>query len=264
MLANPFTKALWETRRSLIGWVLGVSGVGALYAVFWPAMETPEMQEAMASFPQDILDALNYDNLTTASGYLSGSVYGLLVPILVTVFAIGGGTRAVAGDEEAGTLDLLLAHPLSRTRLAMHRVAALLTCLAVITVVLGLVLSAMIVPVGLDGVSVRDLAAMTVHLTLFGATFLALAFAIGAAIGGKGRTLASSSGIAVLAYLAATVIPQVEGLEWVRNLSPYYWYSGEDPLVNGVQTGHALLLAGLTAVLVATGVWRFNRRDVAT
>jgi ABC-2 type transport system permease protein len=49
-------------------------------------------------------------------------------------------------------------------------------------------------------------------------------------------------------------------LEWTRDLSP--WQGGE-PLKNGLQTSDALLLLAVTAVLVAAGSWRFNRRDVA-
>jgi ABC-type transport system involved in multi-copper enzyme maturation permease subunit len=40
---------------------------------------------------------------------------------------IAAGTRAVAGDEEAGTLELILAHPVSRRGLALRRLGAALT-----------------------------------------------------------------------------------------------------------------------------------------
>ena len=39
-----------------------------------------------------------------------------MLPLLLLVYAIGAGSRAIAGEEESGTLDLLLAHPLSRRR----------------------------------------------------------------------------------------------------------------------------------------------------
>ena len=41
-----------------------------------------------------------------------------------SVFTIAGGARSVAGDENAGTLDLVLAHPVSRRSLALQRFAA--------------------------------------------------------------------------------------------------------------------------------------------
>ncbi|MEN3613410.1 ABC transporter permease subunit [Plantactinospora sp. ZYX-F-223] len=260
---NPFGKALFDARRSLLGWTLAIVGVAAVYAAFWPTMQAPEMQEALAAYPEGLLEAFNYSDLTSAAGYLGSAVYGLLVPLLVTVFAITAGTRAVAGDEEAGTLDLVLAHPVGRVRLAMQRFAALLVGLAVIAVLLWLAMLALAGPAQFDGVGAGEFAAVNLQLALLGATFGALAYAVGAATGRRAVALGVSAGVAVLAYLANSVSPQVEGLEWGAELSPFHWYLGGQPLVHGVQAGDALLLLGTSALLVAVGTWAFTRRDVA-
>ena len=44
-----------------------------------------------------------------------------MVPLLLLVAAIGAGARAIAGEEERGTLDLLLSTPVSRRRLALEK-----------------------------------------------------------------------------------------------------------------------------------------------
>jgi ABC-2 type transport system permease protein len=234
-----------------------------MYAAFWPTVNTPQMQQAMRNYPEGVLEAFNYNDLTSPAGYLGSSVYGLLIPLLVTVLAIAWGTRAVAGDEEAGTLDLLLAHPVGRTRVALQRFAALGAALAVVGVVLWLAMLAIAGPAELEGITAAEFAAATAQLALFGACFGALAFAVGAATGRKALALGASAGVAVLAYLANGVFPQVEGLQWTRDLSPWHWYLGGEPLKNGLQAGDALLLLAVTAVLVVAGTWRFNRRDVA-
>ncbi len=59
------------------------------------------------------------------------------------------------------------------------------------------------------------------------------------------------------------MLPQVDGLEWTRNLSPFHWLTGGSPLRNGVQLGNALVMLGLAVLLVAVGTWRFERRDIA-
>jgi ABC-2 type transport system permease protein len=263
MLRNVFTKTLWDARRSLLGWALAISAVAAMYAAFWPTVNTPEMQQALRNYPEGVLQAFNYDDLTSAAGYLGSSVYGLLVPLLVAVFAIAYGTQAVAGDEEAGTLDLLLAHPVGRTRLALQRFAALAAALVLVGALLWLAMLAIAGPAELEGVTAAELAATTTQLVLFGACLGALAFAVGAATGRKTLALGASAGVAVLAYLANGVFPQVQGLEWTRDLSPWHWYLGGEPLKNGLQTSDALLLLAVTAVLVAAGTWVFNHRDVA-
>jgi ABC-2 type transport system permease protein len=202
MLRNVFTKTLWDARRSLLAWAVAIAAVAAMYAAFWPTVNTPEMQQALRNYPEGVLEAFNYDDLTSPAGYLGSSVYGLLIPLLVAVFAIAYGTRAVAGDEEAGTLDLLLAHPVGRTRLALERFAALAAALALAGVVLWLAMLAIAGPAQLEGVTAAEFAAATTQLVLFGACLGALAFAIGAATGRKTLALGASAGVAVLAYLA--------------------------------------------------------------
>lgn len=263
MLRNVFTKTLWDARRSLLGWTLAIAAVAVMYASFWPTVNTPQMQQAMASYPQEVLEAFNYNDLATAAGYVGSSVYGLLIPLLVAVFAIAYGTRTVAGDEEAGTLDLLLAHPVSRTRTALHRFGALLTALMIIGAVLWLAMLAITGPARLDGISAGEFAAATLQLGLLGACLGAVAFAVGAATGRKALAIGVTAGVTVLAYLANGVFPQLEGLEWTRDVSPWHWSVGGEPLKNGLQIGDSLLLLGTTAVLVALGTWAFNRRDVA-
>jgi ABC-2 type transport system permease protein len=263
MLRDVFTKTLWDARRSLLGWALAISAVGVMYAAFWPTVNTPDMQQALQNYPEGLLEAFNYDDLTSPAGYLGSSVYGLLVPLLVAVFAIAAGTRAVAGDEEAGTLDLLLAHPVSRTKVALQRYTALVAGLALVGVVLWLGMLAVAGPAELEGITAAELAAATTQLALFGACLGAVAFAVGAATGRKALAIAASAGLTVLAYLANGVFPQVEGLAWTRDLSPWHWYLGGEPLKHGLQAGDSLLLVAVTLVLVAAGTLLFNRRDVA-
>ncbi|MCL7457749.1 ABC transporter permease subunit [Micromonospora echinofusca] len=263
LLRDPFTKALYDARRSLFGWTVSIVAVGAMYASFWPTMQTPEMTKALEAYPEGLLEAFNYSDLTSAAGYLGSAVYGLLVPLLVAVFAIAAGARAVAGDEEAGTLDLVLAHPVGRTRLVLLRLAAVAVGIVAVAVLLGLAMVALSGPSQFDGIGVGGFAAMTLHLALFGLAFAALAFAVGAATGRRAVALGVSAAVAVLGYLANSVLPQVRGLAWARELSPFHWYLGGSPLLDGVQPVGALLLAGATVALAAVGAVTFARRDIA-
>jgi len=263
LLRDVYPKALWDARRSLPGWTGAIAAVALMYAAFWPTVSSPEMAGALAAYPKDVLAAFNAEDLGTPQGYLGGTVYGLLVPLLVAVFMIAAGTRGIAGDEEAGTLELVLAHPVSRRGLALQRLGAALTEMAVVAVVLFAVMVAARAPFELGSVSVGGFLAINTQLALFGAVFAALAFAVGAATGRRAAALGVSAGAAVLAYLANSVFPQVAALEWTRSLSPFHWYLGGDPLTNGLQWPGTLALAGTTLVLAAAGTYLFTRRDIA-
>ena len=262
LLRNVFTKGIWDARRSLPGWTAAITAVALMYAAFWPTMRSPQMAEAMAAYPQDVLDAFNYTDLTSPAGYLGGAVYGLLVPLLVAVFMIAAGARSVAGDENAGTLDLVLAHPVSRPRLALQRLAGALTGMALVAVVLAVALTALRIPFELGDVPLRGLLAINVQLALFGAMFGTLAFAVGAASGSRSLALGASAGLAVVSYLANSVFPQVSALGWTRTISPFHWYLGGSPLTEGLQWPGIAALLLTTAALAALGTYLFTRRDL--
>jgi ABC-2 type transport system permease protein len=259
VLANPFTKWLWDARRSLLVWSVAVVVVGGIYTAFWPTANNPELQKAIEAYPQALMEAMDFTDIATAAGYLNASVYGLIVPALLLVYAITAGARVVAGDESDGTLDLILAYPLSRSRLALQRFAALIVSLVIMVGVFWLAILALSGPADLEGISVAQFSAMHLHLLLFGT----LAYAVGAASGSKSLALGIAAGVAVFGYLAKGVFPQVEELEWVENLSPFHWLNSENPLRSGIQIGDALLMLGLASVLVAVGTWLLNRRDIA-
>jgi ABC-2 type transport system permease protein len=220
------------------------------------------MAEALAAYPDVLLAAFNYTDMTSAQGYLGGAVYGLLVPLLVAVFMIAAGARSVAGDENAGTLELVLAHPVSRWSLALQRLGGLFAGMLVVAAVLLAAMLALRGPFQLDEVSAAGFLAINLQLALFGACFGALAFAAGAATGSRAVALGAGAGAAVLAYLGNSVFPQVEALSWTRTVSPFHWYLGGDPLVHGVQWGGVAALLATTAVLAGLGTVLFTRRDL--
>ena len=256
-------KWLWDARRSLLGWSIALVVVGCGYAAFWPMIADPELQGLLERYPRALLEAMNYTDIATAAGYLNATVYGMLVGILLLVYAVSAGTRLIAGDEEAGTLDLILAHPVSRWSLALQRFGAYVVSVAVITAALWLGMVAVRGPAQLEGITVAGLTAMHVHVLGFATLFGALAFAVGAVTGRRALALAVGAGVAVLAYAAMGLLPQVDGLEWVRDYSPFTWMNGSKPLQNGIDLTHLGLMFGLAGVLVGLGMWAFTRRDLA-
>jgi ABC-2 type transport system permease protein len=263
MLGNSFTKWLWDNRRWMIAWTVAIAGVGGMYAAFWPTIDNPAMRDLLDNYPDALLEAINYTDIATAAGYLNATVYGLVVAMLTVVYSVQAGTRIIAGDEEAGTLDLVLSHPLSRAWLALQRFAAFLTGVAAVAIALLLILLLVSGPADLEGISLGSYLAMHLHLFLFATFFGAVAFAVGASTGRRGLAIGVGAGLAVFGFAANGILPQIEGMEWIKGFSPFDWLNGGSPLRNGVQAGDVLIMSGLVVVLVVIGVWLFTRRDVA-
>ncbi|HEY3692895.1 MAG TPA: ABC transporter permease subunit [Pseudonocardiaceae bacterium] len=263
LLRNVFTKTVWDQRRALIVWAIATAAVGALYASFYPQLAGGAMANLMANFPQGLKDAFHLDDLTSAAGYLQSTPFGLLVPMVIMFYGITTGTRAIAGDEESGHLDVLLTHPVSRPRLVLQRFAALFAGALLISLVVFLAMLAIRSSAQLDTVTVAGFAAQCVNVALLGTVFGALAIALGAAIGRRVIVLTITAAVGVLTYAANTFGAQL-GAPWTRTLSPFYYYIGSEPLKGGSSWADATILGAATVVLLAAGAWAFTNRDLTS
>jgi len=262
VLRNVFAKTLWDQRRGILLWSVAIAAVGAMYSAFYPSMQSPEMAAALEAFPPAMLEALGMADITSAAGYLGSTTYGILGETLMIIFAASLGARAIAGEEEAGRLDVLLSHPVERWQVVVQRAAALLVAVAVAGLVIFAAMVAIRGPAELDSVSVENLAATTVQLVLLAFLFGSLALATGSLTGSRGITWGVVAVVALLSYFANTLGPSVDALAWSQDLSPFHYFSGGQPLVHGWQLADAAILAVVSLALVAIGVLGFARRDV--
>ncbi len=262
MLRDIWTKTLFDQRRALLGWSIGLAGVALMYAGFYPSVNDPAFAEAMANFPEGMMEAFGWNDLTSAAGYLGSTIFGLLIPILTIILAAAAGARAIAGDEEAGTLELLLSMPVGRNRVVWQRALALVIVVALAGLVVFLALLAIRTPAQFDEISVGNLAAACAHLSLLGLAYGSLALAVGAIVGRRGLVLAITAVAVVVGYMGNTIATVIDGFSWLRDISPFFYYSGGEPLRNGMQWGDAAVLVAISAVLAAVATVAFNRRDI--
>jgi ABC-2 type transport system permease protein len=213
------------------------------------------------NLPAGLSEAFGWDEISSPHGYLGSTVYGILGPVLVIIMAIAFGAKAIAGNEEAGHLELLIAQPVTRTRVLLQRAVALFIATAVGGIAVFVSILAIRGPVELD-LDVSNIAVTSLNLALLGAVFGTLALLVGGFVGRRGLVIGVSAVIAVGAYLANGLAPQVDGLAWLQNLSPFYWFNGTATLRDGIDLPKTLLLAGVSLLFVAIGAVAFNRRDV--
>jgi ABC-2 type transport system permease protein len=252
---------LRDQHRSLALWSVAIAAVCGIYISFYPAIGAEQMGVMADMIPEDLATALGYDRMGDAAGYLSSTVFGLLGPALLLVFAIATGARLLAGGEEDGSLELELTHPVSRRAVYLERLAGLWANVAILVAVLAVVSAALVLVLDLD-VAVAGMAAGSLGMLLFVLAHTTVAFAVGAATGRRAIGVAVAAALAVVGYIGDAIGPMVEGAGWLETISPWSWFLGGDPLVEGVDLGGYALLLGLTLVAAVLGLLRFRRRDL--
>lgn len=266
MLDNVYTKTMWDRRRSMVWWTLGIVALAALTVAFYPSISADQeaFEQLFDAYPEEFLSFFGIDDvqeLSSPEGFVNSQLYANVIPIMLFIFTIGIGTAAIAGEEDKRTLDLLLANPISRERVVLDNFGAMASLSGALAGTLFIVLLVANAPAGLD-ISVLGLLAANVGSWLIGLVFGSLALAVGGITGKRALTIGVSAGVAVAAFFLYGLAPLVDALEPTQKLSPFWWFLGPKPLNNGFDVLFLLMVAWI-AVAVAAALWGFRRRDVS-
>lgn len=261
VFANVFVKTLRDQRRALVVWSVGLAVLVVLEAALWPTVRNMgNIREFIANYPEALRELFKIDQFATGSGFLNGELYSLLLPILFLVYGISRGAKAIAGEEEAGTLEVLLTTRVSPVSLVPHKAAAL----AVAVVSLGLVLFAAVMICSLlFGLDVRAGDALTGSLAMvgLGIEFGLLALAVSAMSGRHTVAVAAASAVAVAAYVLYAAGGLVDALSSWRVVSPFQQALADGPLGAGFPASY-LWMPAAAAVFLLACLPVFDRRDI--
>ena len=266
MLNNVTLKTLRDRRRSLAWWSVGVLGYLLGIAAFYPivAENQQQFELLLETYPEELLAVLGVageESLFDPVGFIQVEALGWIVPLVFAIYGAVQGARAVAGEEEDGTIDLVMATSLSRSGLVWQKLLAL----TLAETVLGVALFVSIVLGGFlfeFEIAPGNVAAAALMAVLLGVFFGSLALAVGAASGLRGLSAGVVSFVAAGSYLINSLGGLVEGLETLRPFSPFYYYGASNPLRNGLDGQHALVLAGAAVLLLGLAVLAVRSRDL--
>ena len=260
-------RVLADRRRGAVWWALGMAlGVASIVGL-WPSVrEDQRIDRVVEHLPASMRALIGSQvsiPLSSAPGYLQARLFSTTLPILLLVYAIGLGARAIGGAEEDGTLQLVMTAPVTRRRVAYERLAAsvlLLFGLVVVGLIAACALGALVNI--FDDVSVRRMLIATAAAAELALLFLAIAFTAGAVTGRRGPAVTTASAIAVGTYVLYGLAASAEAIKAVRVLSPWWWMLDRNLLVQSptfLALGLPLLLA---LVIFAVGIAQFDQRDL--
>lgn len=271
-----FTVAHKEFRDGLRNrWVLAISIMLGLLAV------------GIAYFGAAASGAVGFTSLSTTIVSLS-SLAVFLIPLIALLLAYD----AVVGEQEQGTLLLLLTYPISRSSLLLGKFLGHGLILAVATVI-GFGVAGAAIAIGADTIAlgelVQSLGLFIVSAILLGWAFVALAYLISSVVVEKSR----AAGLALLVWFVFVLVFDLgllallvgadgaAGSDWLPyllllnptdcfrllNLTGFeatQAYSGLMSVASDAIASRALLLAVLLlwiAAPLSLAVWRFHYRQ---
>lgn len=250
-------------RKTIFWWTVGLAAFGLMYTGFYPSVTDEFRDIDIGSI--EVYKAMGVSGMATFEQYMMSTVLNIL-PLLVGAFGIVLGTGTLAGEEGAGTLELLAALPISRTRLYLAKAAALMVTSALVVVAVSAIITALFVAIESDidtSVAAVDLFGALLSLWLIAFVFLALGMFVGAFLPSRGSAAAAAAAILVVTFFANNLAQMVSQLERFQPLFPSHYYAKVAAMLTGdVPRGDVLALAVMGVVPLTLGVLAFRRRDL--
>jgi ABC-2 type transport system permease protein len=248
-------------RLRIVGAVLAAFGMFAVIVMVGALFPSIGDSIGKLNVPSGVANLLGGADYATISGWMRSEIGAIYGPLVIGASAIAAAAATTAGEEESGILGLVLAHPVERGRLVADKAAAVAVIVVVVAVGTWLGLATGVAVAG-GGISIVDITALSVSLACFGFALGALALALAGASGRKTVAVAGAGAYTVIGFLVNGFAPLVDGLHWLKYLSPFYYYSGQDPIAHGFDWTGIVVLVLATVVLVIVAIVGIRRRDL--
>ena len=260
MLNSIFGKAIWDRKIGLFATSLGMFVFALLFTVLHESFagEVTRLANMVPSefsaFVGDISAA------ATPEGFLAVELYSLFLPFAVAITGIAFASKAIGREEDSGTLELLLASPISRSKIFWQKLAAIKAILFIVafSAFVGVVLGKALFVFDVNLVNVA-LASLSVFL--LGLVY-AMASLAGQALTGKTRLgTGIGAGLLVLTYVANVVSKLLDNLESLKYFSPFYYMDISEVLNGNGELVNFAVLLGIIAIFYVIAHIGFVNRD---
>ncbi|MBE0408196.1 MAG: ABC transporter permease subunit [Anaerolineales bacterium] len=257
-----FRYHLSRARFTIIIWGLSLTAYGAYILTFYDTFieQREVMEELLKQYPPEVFAFFGgMTDMFSRGGYLNVYFF-YLMPLVLGIYAVLSGSGLLVADEEGGVLDLVVAHPISRTTLFFSRLAAFIVSLILI---IAITWTGFILVLPNTGLDITPGELLLPFLSLFSALlfFGFLGLLLSMLLPSRSASAMLTSFLLVASFLMISLIDLNPDLEGVAQFTPLYYYQGGFAL-EGLEWGWFGGLIGF-AILFMVLAWRlFEGRDI--
>jgi ABC-2 type transport system permease protein len=245
----------------------------AVWGIFMPLVYVELVNTPIGAQVKQLFDsgAIPEQFMQLAGGNifsLPGAIaLGIIHPIAVAlsgVFAVGFAAAAVAGERQRGTLEVLLARPISRRRTygTLFAATAVFVGAATAAALLGTVVSAALFHV-LDELELGNLPLLWLNASLLYLALGSVALAASVSFDRLAPAVGVALGFAVVSYFLEVLGTLWDRAEPLQPLSVFHYLDPTAILTGRANLSDLVVLGAVTLAGVAWALVVFPRRDLA-
>ncbi|MCB9455734.1 MAG: ABC transporter permease subunit [Anaerolineaceae bacterium] len=266
---NPgiiFKRTLWDSRMGIIGWGVGIGLITMLIVALFPTITEFEGFAQMMENPiyKALLgEAADAAAFLTPEGFIAIYVVAF-TPLYLAIYLVMLGLNVTAGEEERGTIDLLMSTPTPRWQVIVEKfLAIVVTTLLILGINFALGLVGLLITPEMTVSPIR-LAEGSLAMLPISALMAGLALLLGTVTRSRGAAGGIAGGIIIASYMITTLSEvATEALGPVKPFSFFTYHHSIQIMREGILWGDFVLLSVITAVLVGLGIFFFQQRDLA-
>jgi len=262
MRGNIYLKTLRDLRGQTIAWCMGMMVLAAANVLLYPSVQSyTELIGFLEKMPPAFKAMIgDVRSMALLEGFLRVKVFAVL-PLLMAVFTVGQGAQMIAGEVEMKSLDLLLARPVNRWRVALGKFLALVTATVAMALVLAasLVLCARIIgsDLGMGYLLKASLNGLPLAW-LFGAIAM-----LGSCLLPRARQAALiGGGFAVASYVFETLRLLSDSIRGWNEISVFAYHKAGMDLSGEVHAAPIVMLLGMVLLVTFLAIFALERRDL--
>lgn len=253
----------WQRTTLLVTVIVGIAW-GAIIPVIFEAFSDAIRDLANSgAFPEEMLN-IGSGSLFTVPGSITLGLQHPIALALIGVFAVGASATAIAGERARGTLEVLLARPISRRG---AYVSVLLALLIASTLVLVAILAGMVGSAAVLGIADElDLAqGPLVLLNGFGlwAAFVTFGLAASVTFDWPGPAIGLSVGWILTHYFLEILGSLWADAAWTQEYSLLHHFNPGEILTGNLDPIDLVVVFGAAVVPLVYALIVFPRRDLA-
>ncbi len=259
---NLLVAELKKRGTAVIGWGIGIGAYLAMIMAMSPDLAPQFANLDLASIPIYKAFGMTENFISIASLV---AIYVSFLGLTIAVYAVITGANALAGEEEDGTLETLLALPLARWQIVLMKIVAMAIALLIVLLIahLGYLIVFPSVQADLEGqINMTNLLWSTLEAWPLAFMFAMLTLFMGAYLPRRNHAMGVGLTVLLGGYLFNNLAQQAGPLQDLRPFFPFYYNLGGKVLTDGVDWGKAGVLVGAGIVFALLALLSFQRRDV--
>lgn len=257
---------LYRRGRGMVYISIALLAYSGLVIGIYPSIEEAgaDLESFIEAMPPELREGFVGDvsSYTTIEGFLSTEMYQFMMLLILGMYFAYAAASTIAREVDDGSIDLLLVHPISRTRFVVGKYLSLFPVMVVVNAVMFLGTWGGVEWIG-ESIDLLDLFALHAFSIPYLLACASVGVVVSVVFGSKRKAQIVAAGTIFGMFLLHTVTINRK-FEWLGDLTFARYYDPQDILVNAEYdwTGSAMLVIA-AVVFVIVGSEYFEREDIS-